>query len=214
MKTLIILFAIVIASPAHADVNFGALERERNIVTVTTGAEYGLLLGAGYARILSFAGRPILLGGDLSLGFAEVDDDDFRLRTGALVPVFARGHWKVIGGLTGTVRGTNNDIARMINVGADISLLAGRYSHRWFVAAELGFDWAITTHVEHDDSYRMNVFAEARDGWYGNSSGILRAGVQSGVTFGRYDLILRAGRLLDDSQMIPIYATLAIDRRW
>jgi len=212
--------AALIAAPLTAsaqDINFGALADDTHIATVTTGAEHGLLLGAGYDRVVTLGDRPLVVGGQLALQWAEVDVDDFRLRLGALAPIFDRGNWKVVGAVCSTVRGTRNDTARMINVGPDVAVLAGRYSRHWFAVAELGFDWALATHVTHSDAYRMLVYADARDGWYGNAGGTLRAGLQTGVSFGGNDVILRAGRLADiggKPPMFPVYATVAYDRRW
>jgi hypothetical protein len=220
MKKIIIVIAVLLAAPltAHAqDLNFGALDENTNVVTVTTGAEDGLMLGTGYGRVLSVADRSIVLGGDLTLPWGDVDIDDFRLRASALAPIVEHGPWKLIGGLAAMVRGTKNDIARMIGVGSDVAIVAGRYAPRWFAAAELGFDWAIATHVEHSDAYRMTVYADARDGWYGNAGGMLRAGIEGGLSFGRHDVILRAGRLVDiagDPAMFPFYGTLTFDTRW
>jgi hypothetical protein len=221
MKSLIsVIAAVLLAAPltAHAQhVNVAALEPHANVVAVTTGAEHGLMLGMGYGRVVDVADRPILLGAHLNLGWAEVDISDFQLRAGALAPIVGSRHWKLIGSATATLRGTENDIARMTTAGADVSLLAGRYSPRWFIAGELGFDWAMATHIEHDDAYRMNVYADARDGWYANPGGMIRAGLQSGLSLGRHDLILRAGRVVDVAgkpAMFPVYGTLTFDTRW
>jgi len=217
MKAAILLALGLSLTPlaAHAqDINFGALEERANLVTVSTGLEYGFVFGAGYARALS---RDMVLGGDVTLGWAEADLGDFRLRAGGQARLFGRDRWHLIGGLAATVRGTRNDISQMINIGTDAVVLAGYYAPHWFVAGELGFDWALATHVTHDEDYRMAVYADARDGWYGNAGGNLRYGLQGGVSLSRYDVILRAGRLLDvsgNAPMMPIYGTLSVGARF
>lgn len=219
MKALAFI-TVLVAAPltAHAQAhNFGALDEGANLVTVTTGAEHGLVLGAGDARVASLADRAIVLGAEVALQWAEVDVDDFRLRAGALAPIVGRGRWKLIGGVTSMIRGTQNETARMTNVGADVAVLAGHYRRHWFAAAELGLDWAIATRIDHSDAYRMQVNADARDGWYGNPGGNLRYGVQGGITFARHDVILRAGRLMGltgDPAMFPFYGTLTFNTRW
>lgn len=213
MTKLILIASLSIATPALAqDVNLSTVEEGTHVVTLTTGAEYGLVLGLGYAYGIEVADQPIILGADASLQWAEVDASDFKLRAGALVPVLGYGKWKLATGATATVRGTDNPVSRMINVGADAQLLAGRYSKRWFAAAEVGFDWALATHIDHSDTYRMSVYADAKDGWYGNTGGTLRAGIQGGISFGGNDIILRAGRL--QGAMVPWYATIGYDRRF
>ena len=220
MKALTTAIAVLVAMPAAAhaqDLNFGTLEEGTNVATLTTGAEHGLVLGGGYAHVMAVADRPLVLGADLALSAAGMDLHDFRVRAGALVPIVGDGRWKVIGGVAAVVRGTNNDVAQMIDVGTDVAVLAGRYAPRWFAVAEVGFDWAIATHIANSETYRMLAYPDARDGWYRNAGGLLRVGVQSGVSFGGNDIILRAGALRDDAgdpPLLPFYATLSYDRRW
>ena len=105
----------------------------------------------------------------------------------------------------------------MTGVGADVGAVGGYYARHWFVAGELGFDWAMSTYVAHSDAYRSAVFDGARDGWYPNPGGNARAGLQGGVSFGRYDAILRLGQVrgIDgDPPLLPFYGTLALDARW
>jgi hypothetical protein len=220
VKTLLLVLATLVAAPltAHAQhVNAGALDDDAKVVTVTTGAEHGLMLGLGYGRVTSVADRPVLVTGDVTLGWAEVDVDDFRLRVGALAPLAGRGRWKVLGGFAAIVRGTENDLGRLTSVGVDAAVLAGRYTRRALIALELGVDAAMATHVAHSDDYRRVVYADAPDGWYGNPGALVRAGLQAGVSLGRHDLILRAGRMVDlqgGAPMIPFYGTLTYDARW
>jgi hypothetical protein len=220
MKTLISFVTVLLAAPLTAQAqhfNVGALDEGTDVATLTTGAEHGLMLGMGYARAVSVADRPVVVGGDLTLGWAEVDVDDFRLRADALAPIVGEGRWKLLGGLTATIRGTKNQIARMFDLGTDVAILAGRYAPRGFAAAELGFDWAMATHIDHREAYRTKVHAGARDGWYRNPGGMLRAGLQGGLSLGRLDLILRAGRFVDASgtpPLFPFYGTLTLNTRW
>jgi hypothetical protein len=207
----IVIVALLAPLTANADINFATVDDGTHVVSLTTGAENGLVLGAGYARMLSVKDQPILVRTDLALQWAEVDASDFKLRGGVLIPIVGNASWKLIGGATAIVRGTDNAMSRMINVGADASVLAGYYRPRWFAAVEGGFDWALATHIDHSDAYRMS-FEGARDGWYRNTGGTLRYGVQAGVSFAGNDIILRAGRLQD--AMLPFYATLAYDRRF
>ena len=215
---MVVLGLLLVPLAARAqEVNLGSLGEAANIVHVSTGAEYGFVAGAGYARVVPFLDRQLVLTSDFTLPWAGLDLSDFRLRVGALMPIVGAGRWKLAGSVAPTVRGTKNDISRMTSLGADIGVVGGRYSRRWFVAAELGFDWAMTTYVAHTDVYRSAVYQDARDGWYANPGGNFRAGLQGGVSFGRYDLILRVGevRAVDGSPpLLPFYGTLALDTHW
>jgi hypothetical protein len=204
MKRLIIALLVALPLTASADVNVAALEDDTNVVSVKTGAEYGLIVDVGYARDL---GR-VVVGADVALAG---DVNDFRLSSGVLVPIVG-SRWRVIGAATASIAGANNDLGRMTTLGADLAVFAGRYTRRSVIAAEVGFDAALTTHVTHDATYRMLVYENAKDGWYAAPGGTLRVGLQGGVTFGRFDVILRAGRM--QPGLIPFYATLGVAARF
>jgi hypothetical protein len=215
----LIAVAVLLASPltARAQVNFGALEDNAQLASVSTGSEHGLVLGVGYASVVPVADRPLLLGANATLQWGDVDLSDFKLRAGALVPIVRHGQWTVAGGLAAVVRGTSNDAARLTNVGADTVILAGYYRRGWFAAGEIGFDWALATRIDHSDAYRMQVFSDARDGWYRMTGGTFRYGLQGGASFAANDVVLRLGWLRDlagDPLLFPLYGTVTYDRRW
>ncbi len=200
------------------EVNLASLEEEgANRLSVRTGAEYGFVAGLGYARSVHLLGRTLLLTGDLDAPWAGVDVSDFRVRAGVLVPLARFGGWRLAGSLAPTLRATENDLGRQTSLGADVGVTGGYYARHWFLAAETGFDWSMTTHIEHGDGYRAHAYQEAKDGWYANPGGNLRYGVQTGASFGRHDLVLRAGALRDDvgsAPLLPFYGTLAFVTRW
>jgi hypothetical protein len=218
MKRAIAIAMVLASAPAHAEeINFAALDAGDHQVHVRAGAEYGFVLGAGYAQTFSWRDRPVVIGGDLTMPFAEADGGDFAARASVTAPIIVAGPWHVIGSVAPTVRTTKNDIARMVSIDTDLELVAGRYTRRWFAAAELGFDAALATHVAHADAYRMTVYPDAVDGWYRTPGGNFRYGVDAGLSFGRYDVILRAGKLVDvagNVPLLPIYGTLTLVTRW
>ena len=217
----IMVLAITLGAPLVAraqEMNLTTLDDESvNRVHVRTGAEYGFVAGVGYARVVSVLEQRVLVNGDLTVPWAGLDSSDYRLRVGALIPIVGSRRWRLAGTFPPTVRGTRNDVARMLSLGADAGLTGGYFARRWFAAGELGYDWSGTTHVTNSDLYRTTIYAGARDGWYANAGGNLRAGMQAGVSFMRYDLILRAGALRDfDGQtpLLPFYGTLTLDTRF
>jgi hypothetical protein len=215
------VFAAVVAAPLVAraqEVNLSRLDDEpANRVHVRTGAEYGFVAGVGYARTVSLLDRRLLLTGDVTVPFGGVDASDYRVRTGALVPIVGARRWRLAGSVAPTVRGTQNAAGTMTSLGTDLGVQGGFYARHWFVAGETGFDWSMTTHITHSDEYRELVYPGARDGWYAMSGGIIRYGVQAGASFGRHDLVLRAGQMIEiggETPMLPFYGTLALDTRW
>jgi hypothetical protein len=209
---------LLLAARAHAqEVNLAGLGAEAvNRVHLRTGAEYGLVAGVGYSRSVLFADRTALLGADLTMPWADIDTGDWRLRVSALVPIVSVGGWKLASSIAPTLRETSNDAGRLTGIGTDAGALAGYYAPGWFAASELGFDWEIVTYVAHSDRYRRTVFAGARDGWYAAPGGNFRLGLQGGLSFSRFDLVLRAGMLRGihgQGPTLPVYLTLALDTR-
>lgn len=213
-----VLLALLAPVAAQAqEMNLGTLDEASNVVHVRTGAEYGFVASVGYGRVVPLFDRHLVLTADATLPWATLDASDYRLRVGAMMPVLGARRWKIAAAVAPTVRGNKNDISRMIDLGADLAVMGGYYARGWFAAGELGFDWALTTHVAHSDRYRQNVYAGARDGWYANPGGNIRAGAQGGAAFGRYDIVLRLGVVRDtagDEPLLPFYGTLAVNAKW
>jgi hypothetical protein len=211
MKSIVII--LLLARVASADVNIASIADDTNVVSLRTGAEQGLVVGAGYAR----GWRHLVIGGELVMGFAEADPGDMELRATITAPLLRRGNWYVLGTLAPSVRRSDSAIAQMTALAGDATIHAGRYAPRWFAALELGFDAVFTTHIENSDEYRMQVYADARDGWYSTPGGTLRYGATAGVAIARYDVSLRAGKLRDiggGDPLVPFYATLTFDARF
>jgi hypothetical protein len=216
-----VALAAVVAAPLAAraqEVNLSRLDDEpANRVHVRTGIEYGFVAGAGYARTVSLLERRLLVTGDVTLPWAGLDRNDYRVRAGVLVPIVGVRRWRLAGTFAPTARSTKSVLGRMTSLGADIGVQGGFYARHWFVAGEAGVDWAMTTKVTHSDAYRDTVYEGARDGWYALAGANIRGGVQAGASFGRHDLVLRAGRMIDVGgapPMLPFYGVLTFDTRW
>jgi hypothetical protein len=213
--------ALSLAAPRAADaqeVNFGALDDDRpNMLHANTGLEYAFVVGVGYSRIFRVFDRHLVLTGDFRLPYAKLDFSDYRLRVGLMAPLVGPKEWKLAARLVPLVRGVENDLARLTNLGVDVGLVGGYYARRWFVAAELGFDWAITTHIEHSKQFRETAYADAVDGWYAPAGGNFYYGLLAGCSFPHVDIVLRGGQPRDmkfRTNTIPFYATLGINVRF
>ncbi len=215
---LLFTFAAAPRVSRAQEINLATLDdAEPNRVSLRTGAEHGFVAGLGYARTVRLLGRSLVVDGDVTVPWAGLDASDHRARVGVLVPIVSFGGWKLAAALAPTLRATKNDLARMTSLGVDASATVGYYARRWFAAGELGFDYALTTRINHSDEYRNGVYPGARDGWYINPGGMFRGGGQAGASLGRHDLALRAGVLRDmqgGPPVLPLYATLTFATRW
>ena len=211
--------SLLLAAPARAqEVNLARLdEGPANRVYVRTGAEWAFVMGVGYERTASVASHPLLLVGELSAPWVAANTSDYQARLGVLAPIVGWGGFKLAASLEPTLRGTHNDLGRMTAIGADAGLTGGYYAQGWFLAGELGLDYTLCTHITQSQLYRDTVYANARDGWYINPGGNYRLGGQAGLSFSRFDVILRAGALRDmkgNLPMFPDYTTVAVAAAW
>ena len=219
MNRLTIAASVVVALSAargvHAqELNLAATTTERpSIVLVRTGVDHAFVGEVGYRRVLAWGDRQLFLGGDVTMPWAKPDFRDYGVRATVGLPL-GGPHWKLAGWLSPTLRGTENAGADMTAIGADLRLAGGYYARGWFLAGEAGIDWVAATHIAASDAYRTRVYGGARDGWYGIPGGTVYAGLNAGLSFSSFDLVLRAGLPRTTSvaaQTLPAYLTVGVN---
>jgi hypothetical protein len=197
--------------------NWNRIGDQTHIANINISADHALNYGAGYSyRIKSKL--PVLLNAEYSFPSGNNLTDDFKIKTGAQVRWWRSGNFHFASKLQGIFRRYNNDYARLLNFGADLSGMAGFYKRRWFLAGELGFDKAIVTHFKHSDLYKSN-FPGVKDGWYEPSTGgNIYYGILGGWSGKNKDVYLKLGKLtqqdLGSSPMLPVYAQLGFNFRF
>ena len=211
----IILFCCSIVNAQT--INWKRIDEQKHIANINIAADYGLNYGVAYSYRLK-SKRPVLLNAEYSFPSGKNLTDDFKIKTGTQIRWWQSGNFHVASKFQGIFRRYNNDFARLLNFGVDLSATAGYYKHHWFVAGELGFDKAIVTHFKHSDLYKSN-FPGVKDGWYEPSTGgNFYYGVQGGWSGKNKDVYLKLGKLtqqdLNSSPMLPFYAQLGFNLRF
>ena len=212
-----LLFIIVFATLAKAQViNWRSFEAQQRMATLNAGLDYGLTYGAAYAHRLNTR-VPMALTMDVSIPSGHRLPDDFKVRMGLQVEVLRVGNLSATLKVNGVFRRFENTGARLLNWGGEFGGIVGYYKPGWFIAGEAGFDKAIVTHVQHAGSVLDNT-PGLRSGWYIPTGGNFQYGLQAGVSLGKTDLTLRAGRLLQQdfktSPLLPLYVQLGANRRF
>jgi hypothetical protein len=214
---LVASLALALASGTAAtaqELNLAATSTERpSILALRTGLDHALVGEIGYLRVLAVGDRQLFVGGAAAMPWAEPDLADHRIQATVGMP-FGGKRWKLAGWLSPTLHGTENAASDMAAVGVDGRLTGGYYARRWFTAAEAGYDWIAATHITFSDAYRSRAYSGARDGWYRTPGGTAYAGLQGGVSFSSFDVVLRAGlpRSADlGPQTVPLYVTLGVN---
>jgi hypothetical protein len=211
-----VLLGTIAVEASAQELNLYDASAERpNVVWANTGLDHGLVGEIGYARVLESGRRRFFVGGDFEMPWAQPDFGDFRLRADLSAVLLGRtgDRWHLALALCPTLRETTNVLARMTALGADTRLTGGWYAPAGFVAAEAGVDWSASTYIANSDLYRRVAYADAKDGFYGNTGGTIYAALVGGLSFDNWGVVLRGGmpRGIDlQAQNLPFFATLGV----
>lgn len=198
---------------AHAQViNWGSNYPGKQMANLNVGAEYGMVGGAAYAHRLNVGPFPVWANIGLSTPAGQIFLDDYKLKAGGQARLAGHHKFHLGAGLHFLFRTVHTPYIKAQNFGGELSVTGGYYTSKWFLAAELGFDKAAATHIKHDDHYRQ-AYPGVKDGWYEvPTGGNFNFGIQTGVSFGRNDLYLKAGMVraqdLKSTPLLPMYAQL------
>jgi len=215
----VLAFVLVLAEPGYPQsVNWRSLRPDqRHLIQLDLGYSYGATAQFGYGYRLTLV-RPAMVGIDYSFPMGERLLDDFKVRLGAQIEILEVGGFSATARILASLRRFENPLVRIVGFGSDFGLVAGYYDPAWHVAGELGFDKAITSHVEHSDVMRTS-FPAARDGWYIPTGGNWYYGLQAGKTIGEsYDLSVRMGATdaqgSDEDAVLAYYLQLGLGMRF
>lgn len=209
-----IAFLIATVFSNAQTLNWESLNKDqKHIANVNVSADHGLTYGVGYGYKLR-SKLPVILNAEYSFPSGKNIPDDFKTRIGAQVDWFHLDNFHFVTKVQGVFRRYQNDYARLLNFGSDLSGTIGYYKPRWFVAGEIGFDKAIVTNFKHSDIYKQN-YPDVKDGWYEPSTGgNFYYGIQAGLSRKKFDVYLKAGKLIEQdfrtSPLLPISGQLGI----
>jgi hypothetical protein len=212
-----ITFLGVFRTAFAQNINWRSIQTDQNhIISLQTGFDYGFTTGIGYGYRLKTP-KPILLNVEYSFPAGDHPFDDFKTRIGGQMEVFQ------FNGFSATVkaycpfRRFENRQTRLVNFGGEFSGVVGYYKPKWFISGEFGLDKAIITHIKQSEEARKNG-PSLQNGWYIPTGGNYFYGLQSGFSFGKNDISLKAGRIVSQGfktrPLIPFYAELGYNRRF
>lgn len=212
---LIAVLALIISSVNAQTINWASLKENKHIININGGIEYGLTLGLGYGHQIINRLFPIVVNLEYSSPSGDLIFDDFKTRIGGNFRLLEYHGIELSTKIQGVFRRYQNDFARLLNFGSDVSVIAGYYRPRLFVAAEFGLDKAIVTHFKNSELYK-GQYPDAVNGWYEpDTGGNYYYGLQAGFSVRKVDIYLRAGKILSQdfksTPMIPIYGQLGFN---
>lgn len=220
MKKYILPVLMVLAGSAlrAQTVNWGGLQQnDKQFLHAHAGANYGMVFGIGYGYKLTGNRFPVIAQVEYSFPAGQQLFDDFKTKFGGQVRLVEVHDFHLSVKAQGVFRRYENELVRLLNWGVDMSGAVGYYCPRWFVAAEFGFDKAISTHFKHSDQYKSE-YPDVQDGWYQPATGgNFNYGLLGGVSFGKHDVTVKGGFLRAEDfktkPLLPFYVQLGYNYR-
>jgi hypothetical protein len=194
-------------------INWGNLKsKQKNIVHVTVGYDYGFVFGTAYQYQLD-SKIPALLNVSVTFPSGKNMFDDMKTKVGGQIRLYRINNFQFNASILGIYRRYENPLVRLQNFGSELTGVIGYYKSRWFVAAEFGFDKAIVTHFKHSESFKEDIYESVKDGWYEPATGgNFNYGLQAGYSFKRSDIALEAGKVMTQdftsTLLVPYYLQL------
>jgi hypothetical protein len=217
--TIITVFLVALLTTATTaqTINWSALQRDqKHIINTHIGWDYAATFGVGYAYKFNTK-IPFTLGAQVSVPAGENLTDDFKTKFGSQVRLFRYGNFQTSVTAYGIYRGYQSALVRLQNFGSEFTGIAGYYRPKWFVAAEFGFDKAITTHVKSRD-LNKEYYPSFQDGWYIPTGGNFIYGIQTGYSMKSMDLYIKVGKTVDQNfrstAMIPFYFQFGVNGKF
>src|SRR5262245_4721433 len=147
------------------NINWKTLQpSQRHIVNLNVGFDNATVIGVGYGYHFNTR-MPLIVNVEYSMPMGDMVFDDFKTKIGGQLNLVRAKDFYATVKAHFITRRFQNDFARMVNFGSEFSATAGLYKNKWFAAAELGFDKAITTHIKHSDLMK-EYNPELQSGWY------------------------------------------------
>jgi hypothetical protein len=213
LPSLAAALLLTAAPPSHADVTTRLDQDTNQVLTLRTGLDSAVAFTAGYARRIqpAFAGRSLLLFGELTLPAGSFDLGDSGLEAGVRTTAFERGNLSLQVQLGPSLRNTSSNLFAANALGIHGALLPGYRTRRWALMAELYYEKVLATHLRHSDLYRDIYYSDAESGWYRTTAGTVRLGVRGGARIRSVQLTLRLGVQRSEggeAALPPFYGTL------
>ena len=216
-KLIILLILVGISSILQAQtINWRSFSQQNQVVHIKAGWDYGLTYGLGYGYKLDTK-MPILMNVEYSPPAGKNLFDDFKTRVGGQMEVLHSGPFSATAKVYCPIRRYENNQVQLMSFGGEFSGVAGIFKPRWFIAAELGFDKAIATHVKHLPA-GLEQNPGLQSGWYVPTGGNYFYGVQTGFSFRSNDITAKFGKLTSQgfktAPFIPLFTGLEYHRRF
>jgi len=212
---IVILIITNISALNAQDINWNEVDQgKKHFVNINIGVDYSTYYGLQYSYVLC-KDAPIMIDAEFNMPFGNKFMDDWYLRTGLRTRLWNSNNMYWTARASFITRRYESNVGRLVNLGADLTTLFGYKKSWWGIAAEVGYDRSISTHIVNGEITK-EFYPEATDGWYNTAGGNFKFGIQASASVKSMDIFLHIGRAFGqdfkDNPMLPAYAKIGISK--
>ena len=214
--TLIFFFSLNTAFAQNINWKFHP-DSTTSLIHLNLGYDFGMTTQLGYAYKLN-TNKPIFLKASISIPMGKNILDDYKFNIGGQIALVEKNNFILAAAYNANLKRYETNFVRQIGIGNNISITPGYYKPKWHLAANIGFEQFVATHLKQGDIMREN-YTEVQDGWFSNTGGQLYFGVEGSKTIGkRMALNLSLGTTNafgdDVDALLPAYLGIGLNYRF
>jgi hypothetical protein len=216
-KTISLLLIFSSFASYSQELNWRTInDNTKHLVSVNFGADYSSYYGVSYGYHIKNSFTPLIIGTEFNLSFGNNVFDDWKSRTSIHTELWHSRNlsWGLKGGFI--MRHFVSDIARLFNLGADLTTTFGYASSTWGIVGTINYDRAIATQIKND--LLKEFYPAIQDGWYNSSGGNFKFGIRASRAFNTWNTYLHIGKTFgqdfQDNPTLPFYAELSLQKQF
>lgn len=188
---------------------------ENQMISASLGYEYSMTTRLAYGQKANTK-IPIWILADVAIPMGNKPFDDLKARMGTQVLVKSMKKFALSARTQANYRQYQQNLVGMKSFGAEATAIVGRYTTKWAIEAELGFDKAIITHLKHTKVFK-DKYADANDGWYIPTGGNWHYGINASRVLGKmmqisFNVGLTNAQGDNVDALIPAYMHIALSK--
>ncbi len=187
-----------------------------HFVSINFGADYSSYYGLSYGYKIKNKFAPIVIGNDFNVSFGKQLTDDWKSRTTIQTELWHNKHfsWSLKTGFI--VKRFESEIARLVNLGADITTIFGFSKPKGGIGLVIHYDRSSSTHIKN--KLLKEYYPEIKDGWYKTSGGNFKFGIRGNYSIKKWNTYLNIGKTygqnFKDNPTLPFYLDIAIQKQF
>jgi hypothetical protein len=208
------LFVITAFSAFAQEVAYRRMnDQTRHLISLNFGADHSMNAGVSYGYVLKNRFTPVIIGTELTVPSGRSALlDDWKWRTALQAELWKNNHFSFALKPGFIIRRNESAVAKMCNIGADLTLTFGYVRPKWGIAALVNYDHSFATHVRF--GVMKTYYPGIRDGWYGSGGGNFKFGIRAHYSVKSVNLFLTAGKQLGqnfkDNPVLPFFGQLTL----